>query len=55
MITDNADPDPHRRLEVVAASLANLVSLDRIEQRYGDDAYGRADGCEDLPDLGENA
>ncbi len=38
-----------------ATSVASLASLDAIEERYGDDAYGRADDYDDLPDLGENA
>lgn len=41
--------------DVVATSLASLVSLEAIEARYGDDAYGQAEDYDDLPDLGENA
>lgn len=41
--------------DVVASSVASLVSLDAIEERHGDDAYGRAEDYDDLPDLGENA
>lgn len=41
---------------VTATQVASLVSLDAIQERYGDDYYGRNDGWdEDLPDLGENA
>lgn len=42
--------------DVVGTALASIVSLDAIEDRYGDDAYGRSDDwVEELPDLGENA
>lgn len=42
--------------DVVATQVASLVSLEAIEARYGDDAYGRSDEwTDDLPDLGENA
>lgn len=42
--------------DVTATQVASLVSLEAIQERYGDDYYGRNDGWdEDLPDLGENA
>lgn len=42
--------------DVAATQVASLVSLDAIEDRYGDDYYGRTDDwADDLPDLGENA
>lgn len=42
--------------DLAATAVASLVSLSAIEERYGDDRYGRTEGwAEDLPDLGENA
>lgn len=42
--------------DVTATQMASLVSLDAIQERYGDDYYGRNERWdEDLPDLGENA
>lgn len=42
--------------DVAATQLAGMISLDAIEDRYGDDEYGRTDDwAADLPDLGENA
>lgn len=42
--------------DVTATRVASLVSLEAIQERYGDDYYGRNEGWdEDLADLGENA
>lgn len=42
--------------DLAASHLAGYVSLAAIEERYGDDEYGRSDEwAENLPDLGENA
>lgn len=40
----------------IATRAASILSLEAIEARYGDDAYGRSDDwVDELPDLGENA
>lgn len=40
----------------LATRVASVMSLEAIEERYGDDGYGRSDDwVDDLPDLGENA
>jgi DNA-binding transcriptional ArsR family regulator len=42
--------------EVTAERVASLVSIEAIDDRYGDDHYGRdEEWAADLPDLGENA
>lgn len=39
-----------------ADRVASIVSLDAIEERYGDDGYGQSDEwVDERPDLGENA
>lgn len=42
--------------DVAASRVANVVSLDAIEEQYKNDAYAEDDGWMDRqPDLGENA
>lgn len=42
--------------DVAASTLANVVSLSAIRERYGDDAYAEDDEwVDERPDLGENA
>ena len=49
--------DRDRQLdELVATRVAYVVSLQSIEEQYGDDEYGDAEEwAQTVPDLGENA
>ncbi|WEL18192.1 MULTISPECIES: helix-turn-helix domain-containing protein [unclassified Halorhabdus] len=41
--------------DVAASEVASAVSLQSIQETYGDDAYGDDEWVADAPDLGDNA
>jgi len=41
--------------DIAASEVASVVSLQSIQETYGDDAYGDDEWVESAPDLGDNA